>query len=125
MDLCGLCQGITLAALVTPEGYLHHKSFEALQLSAEGCSLCNLFLTAMLRASSPERIRRCLDEHSNISQVDLKASNGLDFEPGRMERLSILIVYIENIGVASLSLYTDAGNKLNEGGLSVHRIDCE
>lgn len=56
-----------------------------------------------------------MDQYSNVSQVDLKACDGLDFEPGRLERLSILIVYVENIGIASLSLYTDAGNRFEQG----------
>ena len=111
MDLCSLCQGITLPGLVTPEGYLHHKCFEALQLSAKKCSLCNLLLAATLRDVRPERIGQYFEKNSKASQIELKASDGHSFEPNRLERLSMLVVAVGDIGLVELSLYTDAGDR--------------
>lgn len=113
MALCKLCQGITLAGLVTKTGYLHQQSFEALQQSANQCALCNLFLSA-LSASEPKQIKHYLDKHSHQSQIDLKACDGPFFEPDQLKGLSTLVVHVETLGIATLSLYTDAGNRLSK-----------
>ncbi|KAI9877212.1 MAG: hypothetical protein M1830_004517 [Pleopsidium flavum] len=123
MELCELCQGITLAGLVTKTGYLHRQSFEALQLSANQCDLCNLFLCATLSAFEPKDIVQYLEKYSYQSQIDLKACDGPFFEPGQLERLSTLVIHVETLGIATLSLYTDAAARWIEDCVTNH-VEC-
>lgn len=116
MGLCRLCQGITLPALVSKTGYKHQQSLEALQQSAKQCALCNLFLSATLSATDPKELSCYLMKNIHQSQIDLKAYDGPFFEPDRLDRLSTLVVYVEDLGVASLSLYTEAGKRHSNRG---------
>jgi hypothetical protein len=50
--LCDYCKDIDLDALLSPQGYAHHSSPDAIVSSArEGCALCGLIREILFRPS--------------------------------------------------------------------------
>jgi len=64
---CSICGGITLAALISEDGYTHHRQYLDLLGSAQkGCVLCSLINKALLLSKS------------NLSLTSRQASESLD-----------------------------------------------
>lgn len=65
---CNICDGITLAALISEDGYAHHRRYrDLLDTVQKGCMLCNLINKALLLSKS------------NLSLTSRQASDHLDF----------------------------------------------
>lgn len=64
---CNICGGITLAALISEDGYAHHRRYlDLLDSVQKGCVLCSLINKALLLSKS------------NLSMTSHQASERLD-----------------------------------------------
>lgn len=90
MPLCEQCSAVTLPALLSPEGQLHHESYASLQTAAVNCDVCNVIslhlqpeLIKAVASTAPDALGGILKEFA--TPITLQYSVGYDIAVARGE----------------------------------------
>lgn len=112
---CTICQGITLRALTSNTGYLHHASYQALESCAQQCSLCGILICALKQC---EDFNEALQQKESEQQIYVGACDGGYVGLGIDMNLTHLDLLVERLRCARLQLYAAAGTRTLPGALS-------
>jgi hypothetical protein len=106
--LCTLCERISLNALTSYTGYPHHASYQALESSAQQCSLCNLLTCALKQC---EGVSEVLQQRESSQQISLGACDGGYVGLGIDTNLTDLDIHVGRERYARLQLFAAAGRQ--------------
>ena len=109
---CTICQGITLSALTSNTGYLHHTSYQALESCAEQCSLCGILIRAVKQC---EGFNDALQQKGAEQQIYVGACDGGYVGLGIETNLTHVDLLVGRLRCARLQLYAAAGTKNTPG----------
>lgn len=109
---CNTCQGITLSALTSNTGYLHHASYQALEGCAQQCSLCGILICAVKQY---EGFNEALQQEEVEQQIYVGACDGGYVGLGIDTNLTHVDLLVGRLRCARLQLYAAAGTKNTPG----------
>src|SRR5437762_9214134 len=106
---CTICAGITLSALTSNTGYLHHASYQALESCSQHCSLCDILLCALKQRDD---FNEALLQKELDQQIYVGACDGGYVGLGVDTNLTHFDLLVGRLRCARLQLYTAAGTQI-------------